>query len=66
MDEGKNFCEQLQYLLNQDSSLKNKRYEVLNAGVSGYSPISEYLYFKRVGVSKIFLKLKTKKLRLFQ
>jgi len=47
VEEGKNFCEQLQELLNQNSVSKDKQYEVLNAGVSGYSPISEYLYLKR-------------------
>jgi len=44
--EGKNFCEQLQYLLNHKQALKNN-YQVINAGMAGHSPISEYLYFKR-------------------
>ncbi|MFH1655983.1 MAG: hypothetical protein ABH954_05185 [Candidatus Omnitrophota bacterium] len=47
VEEGKNFCEQLQQLLNQDSTSSEKKYQVLNAGISGYSPISEYLYLKR-------------------
>lgn len=47
VDEGKNFCEQLQYLLNSNLNLNYKHYEVLNAGISGSSPISEYLLFKR-------------------
>ena len=37
--EGENFCEQLEYL--------NKIFQVLNAGIAGFSPISEYLYLKR-------------------
>jgi len=45
--EGKNFCEQLQYLLNHNRILKNKYCQVVNAGVADYSTISEYLYFKR-------------------
>jgi lysophospholipase L1-like esterase len=45
--EGKNFCEQLQFLLNQKPNPEAKSFQVLNAGVSSYSPINEYLYFKR-------------------
>lgn len=45
--EGKNFCEQLELLLNKNAHLSGKRFEVINAGTSSYSPISEYLYFKR-------------------
>ena len=44
---GDNFCGQLQNLLNNNLNKKYKKYEVLNAGISGYSPISHYLYFKR-------------------
>ncbi len=47
VNEGKNFCEQLQYLLNNGSSLIGKRFEVINAGMSSFSPISEYLFLKR-------------------
>jgi hypothetical protein len=48
VEEGRNFCERLQYLLNKQSpNSKYSHYEVLNAGISGYSPISEYLYFKK-------------------
>jgi len=43
----KNFSGQLQYLLNNRSHNKYKRIEVLNTGVSGYSPLNYYLYFKR-------------------
>ncbi|MCK5082117.1 MAG: hypothetical protein KAR31_04340, partial [Candidatus Omnitrophica bacterium] len=43
----KNFCGRLQYLLNNYSGRKYKKAEVLNAGVSGYSPLNYYLYFKR-------------------
>lgn len=46
-EEGKNFCEQLQSLLNQNPPLPNKKFEVINGGVASYSPISEYLSFKR-------------------
>ena len=45
--EGKNFCEQLQNLLNSNAHSATKHFEVINAGVAGYSPISEYLFFKR-------------------
>lgn len=47
VEEGRNFCEQLQYFLNKNSSLTDKHFEIINAGISGYSPISEYLFFKR-------------------
>jgi len=47
VDEGKNFCEQLQFLLNNGLPLAGKRFEVVNAGVSSFSPISEYLFLKR-------------------
>ena len=47
VEEGKNFCEQLQYLLNHESVLRDNCYQVINAGMAGSSPISEYLYFKR-------------------
>ena len=43
----KNFCGRLQYLLNNYSGKKYKKAEVLNTGVSGYSPLNYYLYFKR-------------------
>lgn len=45
--EGKNFCELLQVLLNSSGIFPSRRFEVINAGVSGYSPISEYLILKR-------------------
>ena len=47
VEEGRNFCEQLQHSLNKNSPLTDKYFEVINAGVSGYSPISGYLFFKR-------------------
>ena len=47
VQESENFCEQLQDRLNRATIFEAMDYEVLNAGVSGYSPISEYLYFKR-------------------
>ena len=43
----KNFCGRLQYFLNNYSGKKYKKAEVLNTGVSGYSPLNYYLYFKR-------------------
>jgi len=45
--EGKSFCEQLELLLNKNRQAAGKRFEVINAGVSSYSPICEYLLFKR-------------------
>jgi len=45
--EGKNYCERLQYLLNQNFSFPGKSFEVINAGTSGFSPIAEYLFLKR-------------------
>ncbi|MBU1905513.1 MAG: SGNH/GDSL hydrolase family protein [Candidatus Omnitrophica bacterium] len=45
VDEGKNFCERLEYLLNKDQIIRD--FEVINAGMSGYSPIAEYLFLKR-------------------
>lgn len=43
----KNFCELLEGLLNGSPEKKYKTIEVLNAGVSGYSPLNHYLYFQR-------------------
>jgi len=43
----KNFCGRLQHLLNNFPDKQYKRIEVLNAGVSGYSPLNYYLNFKR-------------------
>lgn len=45
--EGTNFCEQLQFLLNKNIFCKTKAFQVINAGVSGGSPISEFIFFKR-------------------
>lgn len=47
VEEGKNFCEQLQHLLNYATLVPGKKFEVINAGVSSYSPISEYVFLKR-------------------
>lgn len=44
--EGKNFCEQLQYLLNNSKLVTGKNFEVINAGASGSSPITEYILLK--------------------
>jgi len=44
----KNFCEITEQELN--SALQPARYEVINMGVSGYSPILEYLYLKKEGL----------------
>ena len=41
----KNFCRQLERLLNDKGGAKHV--EVLNAGVSGYSPIAEYQLFRK-------------------
>ena len=43
----KNFCGKLQSLLTGLSYKKYKKFEVLNAGVSGYSPLNYYLSYKR-------------------
>jgi len=43
----KNFCGRLQRLLNDLSNKAYKNIEVINAGVSGYSPLNYYLNFKR-------------------
>lgn len=45
--EGKNFCEQLQCLLNDGKLVAGKNFEVINAGASGSSPITEYILLKR-------------------
>jgi len=47
VEKDKNFCKQLEYLLNKSYSTDNKRFEVINAGMSNYSPIQEYLFLKR-------------------
>ena len=47
MRDEKTFCAFLENFLNQSGKEKEKTYEVINAGVSGFSPISEYYYFKR-------------------
>jgi len=43
----KNFCGRLESLLNNLPDKDFKKIEVLNAGVSGYSPLNYYLNFKR-------------------
>jgi lysophospholipase L1-like esterase len=45
--QDKDFSSRLEEYLNQQSqnAASGKRFEVLNAGVSGFSPISEYLYY---------------------
>jgi len=43
----KNFCGLLEKLLEQDLNSQLKDVEVLNAGVSGYSPIKYYLAYQR-------------------
>ncbi len=47
VSEEKNFCGRLQTLLKEKSGSLYQNIEVLNAGVSGYSPILHYLSFKR-------------------
>jgi len=47
VSDDKNYCRQLQDLLNSRGMPTNKKVEVLNAGVSGYSPLMHYLYFQR-------------------
>ncbi len=42
-----NFCGRLQRLLNDHPDKKHKKIEVINAGVSGYSPLNYYLTFQR-------------------
>ncbi len=42
-----NFCGLLEGLLNDSPGKKHKKIEVLNASVSGYSPLNYYLYFQR-------------------
>lgn len=43
-----NFCKLMEHELNGGDS--SKEYEVINMGVSGYSPILEYLYLKYEGM----------------
>ena len=43
----KNFCGLLEGLLTDHLEQNYKKVEVLNAGVSGYSPLNYYLYFQR-------------------
>lgn len=43
-----NFCKLLEKELNSWETFK--KYEVINMGVSGYSPILEYIYLKREGL----------------
>ena len=45
--DDENFCARLERLYNSDGKRPLPRFEVANAGISGYSPISMYLYFKR-------------------
>jgi len=47
VNQGKNFCELLENKLNKELFSQCKYFEVLNAGMSNYSPIAEYLYLKR-------------------
>ncbi|MBN1869837.1 MAG: SGNH/GDSL hydrolase family protein [Candidatus Omnitrophica bacterium] len=42
-----NYCGRLRFLLNHDPAKRYKKIEVINTGVSGYSPLNYYLYFKR-------------------
>jgi lysophospholipase L1-like esterase len=48
IEEKLNFCNRLEDLLNQYRTAHGKRFEVLNAGVSGYSPVAQYLFYKRM------------------
>ncbi|MFH1359729.1 MAG: hypothetical protein ABIJ41_01670 [Candidatus Omnitrophota bacterium] len=47
IEKGKSFCKRLEKLLNENMAPGTERFEVLNAGVSGYSPIMQYQYYKR-------------------
>ena len=51
VSERNNFCSLLEKKLNERFPIAGKRYEVINAGVSGYSPISEFQFYRKV-VSK--------------
>ncbi|MFC1510402.1 SGNH/GDSL hydrolase family protein [Candidatus Omnitrophota bacterium] len=46
--EEDNFSLRLEGQLNSLFARSNLKFEIINAGVSGYSPISEYVYYKRV------------------
>jgi len=47
VSDDRNFCALLEKRLNEKKIFGEKRVEVLNGGMSGFSPISEYLSYKR-------------------
>lgn len=42
------FCRVLQDRLNQDAAGTGRRFRVINAGVQGYGPVEQYLFFRDV------------------
>lgn len=42
------FCKRLEERLNQTATSGGIRYRVINAGVQGYGPVEDYLFFKHV------------------
>lgn len=48
VERKKNFCELMEKTLKARNL--SKRYQVINMGVGGYSPILEYLYLKKEGI----------------
>jgi hypothetical protein len=47
IEEYKNYCSRLEEYLNGYFLSSGKRFEVINAGISGYSPIQEYMFYKK-------------------
>jgi lysophospholipase L1-like esterase len=45
------FCRRLQDRLNADPSLAPTRYRVINAGVQGYGPVQEWLFYEHVAAA---------------
>jgi len=44
------FIKKLEWLLNSDETAKDNKYEVLNFGCAGYSPLLEYILLKQKGM----------------
>ncbi|MFB3853291.1 MAG: SGNH/GDSL hydrolase family protein [Vicinamibacterales bacterium] len=45
------FCEQLEARLNRNPAAAGHRYRVINAGVQGYGPVEEWLFYTTVAAS---------------
>lgn len=48
IERGKSFVDLIRQLLEKEEQFKGKEIEVINAGVSGYCPIIQYLLYKKV------------------